>query len=418
VSARATAWSVVAAWAAATAAGAAVERSIAVPQAGRVAITLDRDVYERARADLGDLRVRDGQGREVPYLLERVADEPVRERRTPAIENRVFTRGQQVQATLDFGAPTLKSEVTLHLSGDNFRRRVKVEGRARQETEWATLTDSAYVFAVPGPQAGRYETVPLAENNFPLLRVTVFNGPDDPEKVEILDAWTSPAARRRPREVPLAPRLTRVEDAPQHETLLTLDLGARRQPYRAIVLDVEDGSFFRGVAVEARLDPFPGPDQVGQPLAWQSLGEAAIYRYQELGVRREGLRLDIGGRERVVRLRIRNRDDRPLAIRGATVMVPVERLAFEASPDAQYVLRYGDPALSPPVYDLARTAGDPTLFAARAADAQVLAPRSVPSPPPAPPPWTERHPAVLWAGLVVVVGALGAVTWRALKIAG
>src|SRR5262249_26221073 len=162
-------------------------------------ITLDRDVYERARADLGDLRVRDGQGREVPYLLERVADEPVRERRTPAIENRVFTRGQQVQATLDFGAPTLKSEVTLHLSGDNFRRRVKVEGRARQETEWATLTDSAYVFAVPGPQAGRYETVPLAENNFPLLRVTVFNGPDDPEKVEILDAWTSPAARRRPR---------------------------------------------------------------------------------------------------------------------------------------------------------------------------------------------------------------------------
>jgi hypothetical protein len=99
-------------------------------------------------------------------------------------------------------------------------------------------------------------------------------------------------------------------------------------------------------------------------------------------------------------------------------MVPVERLAFEARPGAPYVLSYGDPTLSPPVYDLARTAGDPALFAARAADAEVLAPRLVASPAPAPPPWTERHPAVLWAGLVVVVGALGAVTWRALKIAG
>ena len=274
-------------------AGAAVERVIAVPAPGRVVITLDRDVYERARTDLGDLRVRDGNGREVPYLLERVAEPPVRPTRQPAIGNRTFTRGQQVQATLDFGAPTLKSEVTLSLSGDNFRRRVKVEGRARHETQWATLTDSAYVFAVPGPRPARYETVPLPENNFPLLRVTVFNGPDDPDRIEILDASTCPAERRRPREVTLSPRMTQSEDAPGHETLVTLDLGARGQPFRAIRLDVADESFFRGVAVEARIDPPPAADgQAGQPLAWNYLGEAAIYRYEELGVRRESLRLD------------------------------------------------------------------------------------------------------------------------------
>ena len=32
-------------------------------------------------------------------------------------------------------------------------------------------------------------------------------------------------------------------------------------------------------------------------------------------------------------------------------------------------------------------------------------------------PWTERHPALLWAGLLIVVTALGAVTWRALRSA-
>jgi hypothetical protein len=404
---------------AATPASAAVERVIAVPAPGRVVVTLDREVYEQARADLGDLRVRDGGGHEVPYLLERAADAPWRETRQPTVHNRAFTRGQQAQATLDFGAPTLKSEITLRLSGDNFRRRVKVEGRARREIEWATLTDSAYVFAVPGPLPARYETVPLPENNFQVLRVTVFNGPDDPDRIEILDASTRPAERRRAREVPLLPRLSRAEDAAAHETIVTLDLGARRQPFRAVRLDVADASFFRGVAVEARMDPAAGADgQPGQPLAWPYLGEAPIYRYEELGVLRESVRLDVGGRERVLRLRIRNRDDRPLGIQGATVLVPVERLAFEAQPGAQYLLRYGDAGAAPPVYDLARTAGDPSLFAARAREAQLLAPRPVPSPTPPPAPWTERNPALLWTGLVAVVAGLGAVTWRALKTAG
>jgi hypothetical protein len=33
------------------------------------------------------------------------------------------------------------------------------------------------------------------------------------------------------------------------------------------------------------------------------------------------------------------------------------------------------------------------------------------------PPWTERHPALLWAGLVATVLVLGLVTRRALRAA-
>jgi hypothetical protein len=400
-------------------AAAVTERTIVAPAPGRVVVTLDQAVYEGARADLGDLRVRDAQDAEVPYLLERVDDQPLRPIERPLVRNRAFVRGQQAEATLDFGAPTLKSHVTLSLSGDNFRRRVKVEGRARQDPRWATLTDSAYVFAVPGPLAARYETVPLPENNFPLLRVTVYNGPDDPDRIEILDASTRPEERRRPREATLAPRLTRAEDVAARETILTLDLGARHQPFRGVRLDVSDPAFFRGVAIEARVDPAPGAGgERSLPLAWRYLGEGAIYRYEDQGEARECLRLDVSGRERVLRLRIRNRNDRPLALRGAIALVPVERLVFEARAGGRYRLRYGDPRLSAPGYDLARTAGDPALFAARAQQGQLLAPQAVPIAPPAPPPWTERNPALLWAGLVAVVTALGAVTWRALRTAG
>jgi uncharacterized protein DUF3999 len=399
-------------------ADASVEREIAVPVPGRVVVTLDTAVYEGARADLGDLRVVDGAGAEVPYLLERVEDELLLPTQHPQIGNRVFRRGAETQATLDFGVPTLKSQLTLSLSGDNFRRRVKVEGRARTDPQWATLTDSAYVFAVPGPQAARYETVALPENNFPLLRVTVYHGPDDPERISILDASTRPAERRRPREVTLVPRLSRTEDASAHETILTVDLGARHQPVRGVRLDVSDPAFFRGVIVEARIDPFPaGAGEAALPLSWRYLGEGAIYRYEEAGETREGLRLDVSGRERVLRLRVRNRDDRPLAIRGVTAFVPVERLAFAARAEGPYRLRYGDARLSNPTYDLARTAGNPALFAARARSAELRPPRTVPGAPPPVPPWTERNPVLLWAGLLAVVATLGAVTWRALRAA-
>ena len=403
----------------AVAAPAVTERGIAVPGPGRVVLALDPAIYETARADLGDLRVTSSAGAEVPYLLERVTDDPLRSTQRPVLRNRTFTRGQQASATLDFGAPTLKSEITLSLSGDNFRRRVKVEGRARREPAWSTLTDSAYVFAVPGPAPARYETVPLPENNFPDLRVTVYNAPDDPERIEITGAATRPADRRRPREVTLVPRTTRTEDAGAHETIVTLDLGARHQPFRGLHLDVAEPAFFRGVVVEARVDPAPGATgEAALPLAWRYLGEGAIYRYEEGGATRECLRLEVSGRERVLRLRVRNRDDRPLTIGSAVALVPVERLAFEARAGEQYRLRYGDLRLSAPSYDLARTAGDPSLYAARAQEGQWLAPQPVPAAPPPPPPWTERNPALLWMGLVGVVAVLGAVTWRAPRTAG
>lgn len=406
------------AWPALAGAGGSVERAIAAPGPGRVVVTLDAAVYEAAREDLGDLRVFDSEGAEVPYLIERVEEEAPGPEVHPQIGNRRFRRGEEAEATLDFGAATLKSEVTLRLSGDNFRRRVKVEGRPRPEPSWATLTDSAFVFAVPGPSPARYETVPLPENNFPLLRVTVSNGPDDPPRIEILDAATRPARRRRPREIPLTSRMLRTEDGRDHETILIVDLGARHQPFRGFRLDVSDAAFFRGVIVEARVDPRPGAAGPGLPLAWRYLGCGAIYRYDDEGERREALRLDISGRDRVVRLRVRNRDDRPLAIASVTALVPIERLAFEARPGARYRLRYGDPSLSAPSYDLARTAGAPALYAARAQPGPLLAVASVPAAPPPPPPWTERNPLLLWGGLLAVIGGLGAVTWRALRTAG
>ncbi len=389
-----------------------VTRQIDHPAPGLSVVVLDRDVYENARPDLADLRIVDDGGRETPYLLAHVDERPAPSTR-PAMRDASFVRGRKTMVTLDFGAPTLKSHLTLALSGDNFRRRVTVEGRGRRDPEWVTIVDQAYVFAVPAPAAARYETIALPENNHQLLRVTVFHGPDDPERIQIIDAWAGIEERRRPREAAISARMTRAEDSRAHETILTFDLGARFQPFRGIVLDVADPRFWRGVGVEARVDP--PPDHAGPPLAWTFLCEGAIYRAEADGEVRESRRVEVAGRHRVVRVRIRNRDDAPLQIAGATVMAPVERIAFEATPGGRYRLTYGDHRRQAPAYDLARTVGDPALFAARARQGALGPP--VPTPPPEPvvPPWTDRHPVLLWAGLVAVVLALGALTRQALR---
>ena len=388
-----------------------IARQIDHPAPGPSVVVLDRDLYENARADLGDLRIVDDEGRETPYLLASVAERPAPSTR-PAMRDASFVRGRKTMVTLDFGAPTLKSYLTLALSGDNFRRRVTVEGRGRRDPEWVTIVDRAYVFAVPAPAAARYETIALPENNHQLLRVTVFHGPDDPDRIQIADAWAGTEERRRPREAPIAVRITQAEDAQARETILTLDLGARHQPFRGIVLDIATPRFWRGVGVEARVDPPVG--QAGPPLAWTFLCEGAIYRAEADGEVAESRRVEVAGRDRVVRVRIRNRDDAPLRITGATVMAPVERIAFEAVPGRRYRLTYGDPGRPAPAYDLARTVGDPTLFAARAREGALGPPVQTP-PEAVVPPWTDRNPALLWASLVAVVLTLGALTRQALR---
>jgi hypothetical protein len=396
---------------------AAVRRAIATSGPGPVAVALDADVYDRARRDLADLRIVDDRGGQVPYLRPGMDDGAALPTREPVILNRGFVRGLNASLTLDFGGPTRKSALTLSLPGDNFRRRVTVEGRHEPDAAWTTLVESAYVFAVPGPPPARYETVAMPENDFARLRVTVFRAPDDPAVLEIRKAWISAAGGSAP-EMPVARAwFSRAEDQRTGETVLTIELGARFQPLGGLVLEVGDRRFFREVVVEARRPPLDDRQRPAVVPVWMPIASAAVYRYEEGGRARERLRVDAAGREQALRVRIRNGGDRPLDIRALTVRAPVERLGFEAQPERRYWLEYGVPGRAMPSYDLARTVGDHAAWVAAARPAGLGHPQPRGSDD-VDRPWTERHPALLWAGLLAAVLALGALTWRALRAAG
>jgi hypothetical protein len=388
------------------------EREIEVAAAGKVAVRLDRDVYEAARADLGDLRLVDEQGREVPYVIDRAfPGAPFVEVR-PEVRNRGFRPDGAATAVLDFDRRLAKHRLELRLSGDNFRRRVTVEGG--DGAEWTTLVEDAWVFAVPGREPFRYETVDLPENDFSRLRLVVHPSPDEKERPAIEDAWV-PGERRPPRRFESwAPRWSEARDAKTRETWLTLDLGARHQPFHAVELAVADGRFLRDVRVEARRE---SPDGRG-PVWWEEIGRGAIHRFDRDGKVRDRLNLDVSGRERVVRLRVRNLDDRPLTVVGVTVHAPVEQLLFEAPRPGRYRLTYGSAERTAPSYDLARTAGEAGAWGEAARPAGLGPPRRLAPGEGGALPWTERHPALLWVGLLAAVVALGGLTYRALRRAG
>ncbi|MCU0876149.1 MAG: DUF3999 domain-containing protein [Pirellulaceae bacterium] len=107
---------------------------VPVAAVGKTPLTdfvLPPSVFDAARVDLADLRLYDAQLRDVPYAL-RVRSEVDTTEAVPANEfNRVPASASSgiSQLSLDLGEKQIEhNEVEIHTPGDNFRRRVLLEG--------------------------------------------------------------------------------------------------------------------------------------------------------------------------------------------------------------------------------------------------------------------------------------------------
>jgi hypothetical protein len=110
---------------------------------------------------------------------------------------------------------------------------------------------------------------------------------------------------------------------------------------------------------------------------------------------------------------IENGDDAPIQVTSIRLEMTERDLCFDAAAGAAYTLYYGDSALAAPQYDYA------ALFvpAANAIAALLGAETANPAYQPRPDmrPFTEKHPALLWMALILVMVLLGAVAIRSVK---
>jgi hypothetical protein len=237
--------------------------------------------------------------------------------------------------------------------------------------------------------------------------------PQDIAGVDVLTGSTEP-----PRYM-----LVAIANAPQqkpHETVYEFAVPANVPVERlAFASDDPNAVFSRTADLERWKVETAGNADTRRPAAVQSEGIMLAHSPPAKGETvSTGNAVDLGlgaaSYASTVRLTIQNGDDAPLVLRNVVLDTRERRLCFLRKSDASYTLRYGDPSLGAPQYDLspieaaAANVSVSTLGAERALTPETTSQR----------PFTERHPVLLWAALILVVGTLGVVALRSARGSG
>ncbi|MBZ5609170.1 MAG: DUF3999 domain-containing protein [Acidobacteriia bacterium] len=368
-----------------------------------VVLDVDRGTYINSQAGLADLRVVRGQD-EVAYVLEKMHGSHQREE----VSSRVLDQGVSslgnLELTVEVGEGRRHNGVRLATPRTNFRQRVGI-ATSDDGRRWTRARDDGYIFDFS--QDNRrvsvlYVSYPVSSRRY--VRVTVY-GWNNPKAVT--NCWVTVEGNEAPaHDIMASLKAEPQQDTKTQSSVYTWNLGVARIPYDELSLEVGTPAFERAAVVETSRD---GKD-------WSALGTGVLSRFPK----EQSQKLDFPeSREQYLRLRIYNRDDRPLAVKAATLSVIRTRVKFKPAGGGSYWLYYGNAEAHAPVYDL-----------------RDLLAREVPSPettitagleernpnyrekPPSPKPWSEQHPGILYITLALAVVGLGTVTVRFLRKAG
>jgi len=354
----------------------AAETGREVLPAGRGPQRLELDaaaLSASARADLGDLRLSDATGREVPYLL--VQPSAPAGRWVEARLQRTPSSRKESGLEADLGAVRTVERLRVDGLGEPFLKRFRLEGSG-DRVHWTVLVPDGTLFSLPREELRRL-TVDFTRGDYRYLRLTW----DDrssalmglPGAVLAFQPSRSPPTPA-PLLVPLA-----VERRPAEpgRSRFALRLPGPRLPVRAVEVEVPgDRVHWPARVTESRLlDGQLGPSLLGQGL---------LRRVTRGDAEAEALRIGVAPPEELeLELTVEDGDNPPLQlVQARAELAPVPWLYFE-SPDAGLLtLRGGDPERAGPRYDLEAARG--SLATARPALAR-LGPAAPPAPaPPAP----------------------------------
>ncbi len=357
---------------------------------------IDEDTWTRARADLGDLRLY-AQEKEVPYcLVEERASSSQTEQAAKILQ--LGKVGENTSFVLEVPPDAEYNRVNLQLATKNFVTTANIEGmdeiRGARGTRMGPYT--LYDFTREG--LGSNSTLKLPDSRFRFLRITLNReiSPDDVKGANI-----SFSEEKKAGYTPIGVLLT-VEQAGR-ETVINW-ISPINVPLDRLVFDVDQVNFLRNVRVQ---------DDAGR---YAGSGEISRVKMTRSGrtVESSNLALDLAGaRANAFRVTIANGDDPPLKLKTITPQFITRRVYFDPQGQSKVRLYYGDEKLSAPVYEYARlNVLEPKPAAAqlgRAAENTAFTGR------PDERPWTERHPAVLWAAMLAVIAVLGAIALRGLR---
>ena len=375
-------------------------------------LVLTPEVFGQARADLGDLRLYDGRGREVPYAL-RVRRTRHQRQRLPARQfNRQTDPDGSVEVTLELDEGRREhDEIDVVTGGRDFRRRVQIQG-SDDGKDWGSLLDDAQVVRFPfNKMSVERHRLRYAASRFRYLRVRVLpdrsKASDKPQitsaevyhTVDVPGEYVTRPAWVEPREA-----------VPTYEgpgSAWIIELGAQAVPCEKLTVDVADEDFARPYALEKIEDE--GDRRVVARGEWR----------RRRGAERKPLEIELdeltAGRLRLV---VTDHRNRPLTITAVRYTAPVRQVVFSRSEAVAAPLRLyvGSAKAEAPHYDFA--ANLPEVLKPSPARAELGPQQLNPVYRPEPKPWTERWPwlvyVVLGSAVAVLLGILGVLARTAL----
>lgn len=365
-----------------------------------VEVVLDDEVYRDATPGLGDLRVRDRDGRDVGYVLRRHERAARWDERPLPVLDLAETPGREVRFVLDVppaaAGARLHDRVRIRVAPDakNFRVPVRIETSADRR-EWLLVRAAGFIYTMEGESRAADTTVSYPPSSARYVRVSV-SQPRGRAIPVVGAAIILETPAERDEDVRAATVGDRRDDAKARATRLLLELGGRR-PVDRLELTVGDRTFSRVVFVEA----------AGALDAWRPVGSGSVSAIQTSRVqeRHTGVRFQEVTARRL-RLTIDNGDDRPLDLQAVRVATVRRGAVFEAVPGQAYALDYGHPRAPAPRYDLARAF---PYLAAETLPVATLGPARPIEPPAAR--WRDSQ-VVVWAAMGVVALALAGLLLR------
>ena len=320
------------------------EFDVAAP--GLIKISLPVETLDAARPALEDLRLCDGAGNDLPFLIARPMPSPKTVQSAKSFQ--VSLNAAATVITLETGLAQSLDGVTLETPAANFIKAVRVEGSADGQN-WQRLAQGQPIFRQLS--GARQLDVSFPAGEWRWLRLTVDDQRSQPvpftgARVHAADSEATPI------ELQTASIAERNENP--GETRLTLNLGAANLDVASVKIETDEPLFTRAVTLAV-------PEVAEDSIREQTVGQGVIYRVAIEGQPPSTglsvpLETRIGSRELV--LLIRNEDSPPLSISAVRVERRPVYLVFMARQAGTLHLLTGNKSCAAPRYDLAALGAD------------------------------------------------------------
>ena len=388
---------------------------LASATAPETCVVLPADLLSHAAPWLQDLRVMAGD-REVAYQV-LTASESGREVARPQQILNLGQRDGAVSFDVEMTEPRY-NRILLRIGRSHFSVLIHVTGTERAGESGVTFPESAFSSNVDQDEP-QQQLISLPESSFRYLHFDIRTlalepvMPQDIAGVDVLVATTEP-----PRYAQIA--VATGEQQKPHESIYEFAVPANLPVDRlSFASDDRNAVFSRTADLERYRSSQAAhtEDTTRAEMPAQSEGIALIHvpdgKHAQALNHQGTINLALGAvpYASTLRLTIQNGDDAPLALHGIVLQMRERQVCFLHKPNTSYVLRYGDPLLGAPRYDLS-----PIEAAAMTVSESTLGPERRLTPAPGGlRPFTERHPVLLWIALILVVGTLGLVALRSAR---